>query len=91
MSADGAHKLVQCYEVTPCSTHDSQCSELLIDTPNESPDVFGDPAYRSQNNELFCMAIGKVVKSTIKRIAASRCIPNLSAAMANPRAGRACV
>jgi IS5 family transposase len=35
---------------------------LLIDTPNESPDVFGDPAYRSHENELLCMATGKVSK-----------------------------
>jgi IS5 family transposase len=62
VSVDAAHKLVQCYDVTPCSTHDSQCSELLIDTPNESPDVFGDPAYRSQENEVFCMATGKASK-----------------------------
>jgi IS5 family transposase len=62
VSVDGVHKLVQCYDVTPCSTHDSQCSQLLIDTPNESPDVFGDPAYRSRENEVFCMATGKVSK-----------------------------
>lgn len=62
VSVDGVHKLVQCYDVTPCSTHDSQCSELLIDTPNASPDVFGDAAYRSQENEVLCMTIGKVSK-----------------------------
>lgn len=60
VSVDAAHKLVRCYDVTPCSTHDSRCSELLIDTPNVSPNVFGDPAYRSQENELFCMATGKI-------------------------------
>ena len=62
MSVDGAHKLVQCYDVTPCSTHDSQCSQLLIDTPNESAEVFGDAAYRSHENEVFCMATGKISK-----------------------------
>jgi IS5 family transposase len=60
VAVDAAHKLVQCYDVTPCSTHDSQCSELLLDTPNESPENYADSAYRSQRNELLCIAIGKV-------------------------------
>ena len=60
VAVDAEHKLVQCYDVTPCSTHDSQCSELLLDTPNESPENYADSAYRSQRNELLCIAIGKV-------------------------------
>lgn len=62
VSVDATHKLVRCYDVTPCSAHDSRCSELLLDTPNENPEVYGDSAYRSQENEVRCMVTGKVSK-----------------------------
>lgn len=62
LSVDATHKLVRCYDVTPCSTHDSQCSELLLDTPNESPELYADSAYRSLENDVLCMVAGKVSK-----------------------------
>lgn len=59
IAVDAAHKLVRCYAVTPANVHDSRASELLIDTPNADPEVYADSAYRSQENEAFCMATGK--------------------------------
>lgn len=58
-SVDGAHKIIRCYDVTPASTHDSQCSELLLDMPNESADVLADSAYRSAANDVLCWLLGK--------------------------------
>lgn len=62
VAVDARHKLIRTYDATPCSTHDSRCSELLIDTPNESPEVYADSAYRSSENEVICMATGKQSK-----------------------------
>ena len=61
-AVDHRHKLIRCYDVTPASTHDSQCSELLIDTPNESAEVHADSAYRSQENDVLCWVLGKTNK-----------------------------
>lgn len=62
VAVDAEHKLIRSYDATPCSTHDSQLSEFLIDTPNENPDTYADSAYRSSENEVLCMAIGKTSK-----------------------------
>jgi IS5 family transposase len=62
VAVDAEHKLIRTYDATPCSVHDSQCSELLIDTPNENPDIYADSAYRSAENEVICMATSKQSK-----------------------------
>lgn len=61
-AVDVVHKLIRSYDVTDASVHDSQCSEFLIDTPNESPDIYADRAYRSQENDIVCALAGKVSK-----------------------------
>jgi len=61
-AVDATHKLIRSYDVTDASVHDSQCSEFLIDTPNESPDTYADSAYRSQENEVICMLADKTSK-----------------------------
>jgi len=61
-SVDAAHKLIRAYDVTDASVHDSQCSEILIDTENTDVEVYADSAYRSQDNEVMCMALGKISK-----------------------------
>ena len=62
IAVDGEYKLIRSYDGTPCSTHDSQLSEFLIDSENESPEVYADSAYRSQDNEVLCMVLGKTSK-----------------------------
>lgn len=59
IAVDATHKLIRAYDATACSTHDSQLSEFLIDTENENPDTYADSAYRSHENEVICMALGK--------------------------------
>jgi IS5 family transposase len=58
-SIDATHKLIRAYDVTDASVHDSQCSEMLIDSENADTDVYADSAYRSQDNEVLCMLLGK--------------------------------
>ena len=61
-SVDVTHKLIRAYDVTDASVHDSQCSEILIDTQNADAEVYADSAYRSQENEVMCMVLGKISK-----------------------------
>jgi len=61
-SVDASHKLIRAYDVTDASVHDSQCSEILIDTENADVEVYADSAYRSQENEVMCMVLGKTSK-----------------------------
>ena len=61
-AVDATHKLIRSFDVTDASVHDSQCSEFLIDTENESPNTYADSAYRSQENEIVCALAGKVSK-----------------------------
>ena len=59
VAVDATHKLIRAYEVTPSSTHDSQCSGFLIDTDNADTAVYADAAYRSHDNDVLCMMLGK--------------------------------
>lgn len=61
-AVDGSYKLIRSYDVTPASVHDSQCSEILIDTENTDMEIYADSAYRSTENEVMCMVLGKQSK-----------------------------
>jgi len=50
LSADVKHKFIRRYEVTPANVHDSQVFEELLDEKNTSRDVWGDSAYRCEEN-----------------------------------------
>lgn len=55
INADQAHKLIQAYDVTAASVHDSQVFEDLLDTSEDEQGqkrpVYADSAYRSNERE----------------------------------------
>lgn len=47
INADVEHKLIREYEITSAEVHDSKCLDNLIDEDNDTPKIFADSAYRS--------------------------------------------
>ncbi len=47
INADVTYKLIREYEVTPAKVHDSQPLDNLIDESNDTPKLWADSAYRS--------------------------------------------
>lgn len=50
-NVDVQHKLIRRYQVTDASVHDSQELDGLLDPNNDRKDVWGDSAYRSNEQE----------------------------------------
>ena len=49
---DSRHKIICSYTTTPASAHDGrEGRKLVADADNDSPEVYGDSAYRSQDME----------------------------------------
>ena len=69
ITIDRRHKLVRSYAVTDAAVHDSQVIDQLLDSPNTSPDVWADRAYRSRAIEA--MLTEKGLTSRIHRKAAA--------------------
>ena len=51
VNADRRHKLIRKYKVTDASVHDSRELDGVLAPGNDSPDVYGDSAYRSEEQE----------------------------------------
>jgi IS5 family transposase len=59
INADEAHKLIQNYEITDASVHDSQMfEEILDDRAGDQRPVYADSAYRSKKTEENLLAAG---------------------------------
>ncbi len=59
ITIDRRHKLVRSYAVTDAAVHDSQVIDQLLDSPNTSPDVWADRAYRSRAIEAMLTEKGR--------------------------------
>ncbi len=55
---DVKHKLIRNYAVTDASVHDSQVMNELLDPHNTSTEVYGDSAYRSEEQERELVEAG---------------------------------
>lgn len=58
VNADAKHKLIQRYDVSDASVHDSQKLDGLLNNSNTSREVFADSAYRSAETEEKLKARG---------------------------------
>ena len=65
VNVDRKHKLVRRYHVSNAALHDSQAVDHLLMQGNTGSDVWGDPAYRSEEMEAKLHAQG--LKSRIHR------------------------
>jgi transposase, IS5 family len=57
ISIDNEHKFVRKYTVTDASVHDSKVLGELLDDENNSPEIWGDSAYKSENIEWTLSAL----------------------------------
>lgn len=58
INIDVEYGFIRCYEVTDASVHDSQIVGGILDIENESDELWGDSAYRSETEERVLELMG---------------------------------